>query len=74
VARGVSSTRFALARPAKSSTCSTVSRASAASLIVPSPRQLEAPLTAQLRLSSVTGTCAEAGSRAEADATLRTPA
>jgi hypothetical protein len=59
VARGAGSTRFALTRPAKSFTCSTVSRASGASLIVrPSPRPLEAPLTAQLRLS-----------RAEADAT-----
>jgi hypothetical protein len=59
VVRGASSTRFALTRPAKSSTCSTVSRASSASLIFrPSPRPLEAPLTAQLRLSE-----------AEADAT-----
>ncbi len=59
VARGANSTRFALTRPAKSSTCSTVSRASSASLIFrPSPRPLEAPLTAQLRLSE-----------AEADAT-----
>jgi hypothetical protein len=41
-----------LTRPAKSSTCSTVSHASSASLIFrPSPRPLEAPLTAQLRLS-----------------------
>ena len=57
--RGANSTRFALTRPAKSSTCSTVSRASSASLIFrPSPRPLEAPLTAQLRLSE-----------AEADAT-----
>jgi hypothetical protein len=59
VVRGANSTRFALTRPAKSSTCSTVSRASSASLIFrPSPRSLEAPLTAQLRLSE-----------AEADAT-----
>jgi hypothetical protein len=43
---------FALTRPAKSSTCSTVSRASSASMIFhPSPRPLETPLTAQLRLS-----------------------
>ena len=56
---GANSTRFALTRPAKSSTCSTVSRASSASLIFrPSPRPLEAPLPAQLRLSE-----------AEADAT-----
>jgi hypothetical protein len=49
---GASSTRFALTQPAKSSSCSTVSRASGASLIVrPSPRPFEAPLTAQLRLS-----------------------
>jgi hypothetical protein len=48
-----------LTQPAKSSNCSTVSHASGASLIVrPSPRPLEAPLTAQLRLS-----------RAEADPT-----
>jgi hypothetical protein len=47
---------------AKSSTCSTVSRASSASLIFrPSQRPLEAPLTAQLRLSE-----------AEADATANT--
>jgi hypothetical protein len=59
VVLGANSTRFALTRPAKSSTCSTVSRASSASLIFrPSPRPLEAPLTAQLRLSE-----------AEADAT-----
>lgn len=59
VVRGANSTRFALTRPAKSSSCSTVSRASSASLIFrPSPRPLEAPLTAQLRLSE-----------AEADAT-----
>jgi hypothetical protein len=59
VVRGANSTRFALTRPAKSSTCSTVSRASSASLIFrPSPRPLEAPLTARLRLSE-----------AEADAT-----
>ena len=59
VVRGANSTRFALTRPAKSSTCSTVSRASSASLIFyPSPRPLEAALTAQLRLSE-----------AEADAT-----
>jgi hypothetical protein len=52
LARGASSTRFALIQPAKSSNCSTVSRASGASLIVrPPPRPLEAPLTAQLRLS-----------------------
>jgi hypothetical protein len=52
VVRGANSTRFALTRPAKSATCSTVSRASSASLIFrPSPRPLEAPLTAQLRLS-----------------------
>ena len=56
---GANSTRFSLTRPAKSSTCSTVSRASSASLIFrPSPRPLEAPLTAQLGLSE-----------AEADAT-----
>ena len=59
VVRRANSTRFALTRPAKSSTCSTVSRASSASLIFrPSPRPLEAPLTAQLSLSE-----------AEADAT-----
>jgi len=59
VVPGATSTRFALTRPAKSSTCSTVSRASSASLIFrPSPRPIEAPLTAQLRLSE-----------AEADAT-----
>jgi hypothetical protein len=52
LALGASSTRFALTRPAKSSTYSTFSRASGASLIVrPSPWRLEAPLTAQLRLS-----------------------
>ena len=56
---GANSTRFALTHPAKSSTCSPASRASSASLIFrPSPRPLEAPLTAQLRLS-----------KAEADAT-----
>jgi hypothetical protein len=49
---GASSTRFALTQPAKSSNCSTVSRATGASLIVrPSPRPFAAPLTAQLRLS-----------------------
>jgi hypothetical protein len=59
VVRGANSTRFALTRPAKSSTCVTVSRASSASLIFrPSPWPLEAPRTAQLRLSE-----------AEADAT-----
>jgi hypothetical protein len=46
---GAGSTRFALTRPAESSTCSTVSRASGASVIVrPSPRPVEAPRTAQL--------------------------
>ena len=56
---GANSTRFALTRPAKPSTCSTVSRASSASLIFrPSPRPLEAPLAAQWKLS-----------KAEADAT-----
>jgi hypothetical protein len=55
---GANSTRFALTRPAKSSICSTVSRASSASLIFRPSRPLEAPLTAQLRLSE-----------AEADAT-----
>lgn len=56
---GANSTRFALTHPAKSSTCSPASRASNVSLIFrPSPRPLEAPLTAQLRLS-----------KAEADAT-----
>jgi hypothetical protein len=56
---GANSTRFALTHPAKSSTCSPASRASSASLIFrPSPRPLEAPLAAQLRLS-----------KAEADAT-----
>src|SRR4051812_46979124 len=47
-----SSTRFALTRPAKSSSCSTVSRASRAPLnFRPSLPPLEAPLTAHLRLS-----------------------
>ena len=65
--RGANSTRFALTRPAKSSTCSTVSRASSASLIFrPSPRPLEAPLTAQLRLSEAEAdaTCEHQRSRA----------
>jgi len=58
VVRGPSSPRFALTRPAKSSTCATVYLASSASLIFRPSRPLEAPLTAQLRLSE-----------AEADAT-----
>ena len=59
VVPGAASTRFAMTRPPKSSTCSTVTRASSAPLIFRlSPRPLEAPLTAQLRLAE-----------AEADAT-----
>src|ERR1039457_914999 len=67
VVRGANSTRFALTRPPTSATCSAVSRASSASLIFrPSPRPLEAPLTAQLRLSEAEGdaTCEPQRNRA----------
>lgn len=68
LAQGGSSTRFALTRPAKSSTCSTASRASGASLTIrPSPRPLEAPLTAQLRLptADADATCEHQRNRAD---------
>jgi hypothetical protein len=48
----IRSARFTFTRPAKSSTGSTLSRASSACLIFrPSPRPLEAPVTVPLKLS-----------------------